>query len=388
MSRARHERLGPRALNRATLARQALLERVTMPALDAIEHLAGMQAQAPQSPYVGLWTRLRGFDAQELSDLIETRRAVRGPLMRATLHLVSAGDWVAFRPVVQPVLERRFAGAPFDISGVDVADLIEAGRALLERRALTRPEVGALLAERWPDRDPASLAQAITYLTPVVQVTPRGVWGKNGQARWTTADVWLGRSAATERPAPERPRRERPATERPAPERIVVRYLAAFGPATVKDIQAWSGLTGLGEVVDRLRPQLRAFRDQQGAELFDLPDAPRPDPDTPAPPRFLPEYDNLLLSHADRTRVIIGDERVPLQPGLGARYGTLLVDGFFRATWRITRHEDNAILHVEPLDPLEPLALPSDRDAIAAEGDALLRFAIENASTYEVRFED
>ncbi|HUA72012.1 MAG TPA: winged helix DNA-binding domain-containing protein [Solirubrobacteraceae bacterium] len=379
MSRARHERLGPRALNRATLARQALLERMAIPTLDAIEHLAGMQAQAPQSPYVGLWTRLRGFDAQELSDLIETRRAVRGPLMRATLHLVSAGDWVAFRPVVQPVLERRFAGAPFDISGVDVADLIEAGRALLERRPLTRPEVGALLAERWPDRDPASLAQAITYLTPVVQVTPRGVWGKNGQARWTTADAWLGRSTDTEL-APERPARERP-----SPERIVVRYLAAFGPATVKDIQAWSGLTGLGEVVDRLRPQLRAFRDRQGTELFDLPDAPRPDPDTPALPRFLPEYDNLLLSHADRTRVITGDGRVPLQPGLGARYGTLLVDGFFRATWRITRHQDRAILHVEPLERLEP---PSDLDAIATEGEALLRFAIENASTYEIRFED
>jgi Winged helix DNA-binding domain len=366
MNRTRDQVLGPRALNRATLARQALLERVTMPALDAIEHLGGMQAQAPHSPYVGLWTRVRGFRAQELSELVETRRAVRGPLMRATLHLASARDWLAFRSVVQPVLERGFAAAPFDISGVNVPALLDAGRALVEHRPLTRPELGTLLAERWPDHDPASLAQAVTYLTPVVQVTPRGVWGKNGQARWTTAEAWLGRKVDAE----------------PAPRQIVLRYLAAFGPATVKDIQTWSGLTRLGEVVDALRPRLLTFRDQRGVELFDLPDAPRPDPDTPAPPRFLPEYDNLLLSHADRSRVITGDERVPLQPGLGARYGTLLLDGFFRGTWRITRQRDTAILHVEPFES------PPDRDAIAAEGAALLRFAIGVASDYDVRFED
>ena len=363
MNRPR-ELLDPRALNRATLARQLLLERATMPALDAIEHLAGMQAQAPHAPYVGLWTRLRGFDAQELSGLIETRRAVRGPLMRATLHLVSARDWLAFRPVVQPVLERGFAGAPFDISGVDVPALIEVGRALLEQRPLTRPELGTLLAQRWPERDPASLAQAVTYLTPVVQVTPRGVWRKSGQARWTTAEDWL----------------DRVHDEDPPRERIVLRYLAAYGPATVRDIQTWSGLTRLGGVVDGLRPRLRTFRDQHGAELFDLPDAPRPDPATPAPPRFLPEYDNLLLSHADRTRVIPGDERVPLQPGLGARYGTLLLDGFFRGTWRIIRHRDSAVLHVEPFEPL------SDRDAIAAEGEALLKFAVEDVSAHDIRF--
>ncbi|MGH2883884.1 MAG: winged helix DNA-binding domain-containing protein, partial [Solirubrobacteraceae bacterium] len=288
------------------------------------------------------------------------------PLMRATLHLVSARDWRAFRPVVQPVLERGFAGAPFDISGVDVPALLDSGRALLEHRPLTRPELGALLAERWPESDPVSLAHAVTYLAPVVQVTPRGVWGKNGQARWTTAGDWLGPGAHTE----------------PAPERIVVRYLAAFGPATVRDIQTWSGLTRVSDVVDGLRPQLVTFRDEHGAELFDLADAPRPDPETVAPPRFLPEYDNLLLSHADRTRVITGDERVPLQPGLGARYGTLLLDGFFRGTWRITRHGDGAVLHVEPFAPT------SDRDGIAAEGEALLRFAVADASTYDIRFTD
>ena len=356
-----------RALNRATLARQLLLERVEMPAIEAIEHLAGMQSQAPHAPYVGLWTRLWKFRADELSDLIATRRAVRAPLMRATLHLVSAQDCLAFRPAVQPVIERSFAGAPFDVAGVDVPKLLEAGRELIEHRPRTRAELGALLAERWPGHDPVSLAQAITYLLATVQVPPRGIWGKGGQARWTTVQSWLGRDLDVD----------------PFAERLVIRYLAAFGPATVRDIQVWSGLTRVAAVVDGLRDRLVTFRDESGGELFDLPDAPRPDPATPAPPRFLPEYDNLLLSHADRTRFITGGERVPLQPGLGGRYGMLLIDGVFRGTWRITRQHHTAVLHVEPF---ERDAIASEREAIASEGEQLLRFAVEDATSHEVRF--
>jgi hypothetical protein len=352
-------------LNRATLARQLLLERASAPALETIERLAGMQAQAPHSPYVGLWTRLSGFRADELSELMATRQAVRAPLMRATLHLVSAEDFLAWRPVIQPVLERAFASSPFDISGADTKALLGAGRELVEHHPRTRADLGPLLAERWPECDPASLAQAITYLVPAVQVTPRGIWGTNGPARWTTMEAWLGRRLDPE----------------PSAERLVIRYLAGFGPASVRDIQIWSGLTRLAEVVDRLRSELMTFRDERGVELFDLPHAPRPGPDVPAPPRFLPEYDNLLLSHADRTRFITGGERVPLQPGLGARYGTLLADGVFRGTWKITRHEERAVLHIEPFERLP------ERDAIAEEGEALLRFAIEDAGGHEIRFE-
>ncbi len=361
------ETLDQRALNRATLARQLLLERVEMPALAAIEYLAGMQSQAPRAPYVGLWTRLHGFRATELSDLTAAREAVRGPLMRATLHLVSSRDYLALRPVIQPVLERGFAGSPFDISGVDVDSLLAAGRKLIEHRPRTRAELGPSLAEEWPESDPASLAQAVTYLVPTVQVTPRGLWAQSGQARWTTIEAWLRRDLDPE----------------PSRERLVLRYLGAFGPATVRDIQTWSGLTRLGEVVDRLRPELITFRDESGSELLDLPDAPRPGAEVAAPPRFLPEYDNLLLSHADRTRFIAGGERVPLQPGLGARYGTLLVDGLFRGTWRITRHDERAVLHVEPFEQLSRAA----RDAIAEEGEALVRFAVEDADRYETRFD-
>jgi hypothetical protein len=359
----RYQPLGRRALNRATLARQLLLERARMPAIDALERLAGMQAQAPLAPYVGLWTRLVGFRADELSELIATRRAVRGPLMRATLHLVSAADCRSFRPVVQPVLERGFAAAPFDLGGVDTGALLATGRELVEQAPRTRTELALLLAERWPGADPASLAQAITYLIPTVQVPPRGIWGTSGQARWTTAEAWLGRRL----------------DPRPSRERLVTRYLAAFGPATVMDIQTWSGLTRLGAVVDRLRASLLAFRGEDGVELFDLPDAPRPEPDVPAPPRFLPEYDNLLLSYADRTRFITGGARVPLQPGMGARYGTLLVDGMFRATWRITLERENVTLHVEPFERL------AERDTIVEEGERLLAFAAAGATRRDVR---
>ena len=224
-----------------------------------------MQSQAPRAPYVGLWTRLTGFRAIELSDLTAARGAVRGPLMRATLHLVSSSDYLALRPVIQPVLERGFAGSPFDITGVDVDALLAAGRELIEHGPQTRAALGPLLAERWPEADPASLAQAVTYLVPTVQVTPRGLWGQSGQARWTTIEAWLGRGLDPE----------------PSRERLVLRYLGAFGPATVRDIQTWSGLTRLGEVVDRLRPELITFRDESGSELLDLPDAPRPGADLP-----------------------------------------------------------------------------------------------------------
>jgi hypothetical protein len=348
--------LSRRALGRATLARQLLLGRARMPVPDALEHLVGLQAQAPDAPYVGLWSRLDGFRTGQLARPIAERDAVRIPLMRATVHLVTARDCTMLRSSVQPVLQRAFAGQNFarQLAGVDIDYVIDAAAALLAEAPMTRAELGAALAGRWPGRDPTSLAYAVTSLLPVVQVPPRGIWGGRGPARWAVAESWIGRRL----------------DEPPAPEQLFVRYLGAFGPASVKDAQTWSGLTRLREVADRLGPSLRRFRDEAGQELLDLPGAPRPGPDTPAPPRFLPEYDNVLLSHAERGRIVTGHRRIPLPPGNGGSTGTLLVDGEFQGTWKITRSNGRATLRIDTFSPLAA----ADAVTVTDEGARLLAF--------------
>src|SRR5215207_6902164 len=352
-----HVVLGPRELNRATLERQMLLRRRKLSAVEAIEHLVGMQAQAPAPPYVGLWTRLEDFHPDDLACLILERHAVRIALMRNTVHLVSARDCLALRPLMQPVFDRTLYSTRANrahLEGVDIEALVVAGRALLEERPRTARELGTLLQERWPERDAASLARAIRHLVPLVQVPPRGLWRRSGPAAHTTAEAWLGR----------------PLDPDPPPEEMVQRYLGAFGPATVKDVQTWSGLTRLSEVTDRLRSHLRTFRDEHDRELFDLPDAPRPDPDASVPPRFLPEFDNLILSHADRTRIIADDHRKVIASKNGMVPATVLVDGFVRGTWKTERTRGKATLVIEPFEP----RARKDRDALAQEGERLIRF--------------
>jgi winged helix DNA-binding protein len=350
------EILTTRALNRALLARQLLLERVPRTAEETIEQLVGMQAQVPTDPYVALWSRLKAFRPAELEGLIRDRQAVRGPLMRTTLHLVTARDFLALRPVMQPVLERGFmTGSPFGrrLTGMDLDAVLAYGRELAEERPRTTAELARLLHERWPDRDAAALSYAVRYLVPVIQVPPRGLWETSSQAAWTTVESWLGRPLSLE----------------PSPETVVLRYLGAFGPASVMDVQAWSWLTRLRAVVEGLRPRLRTFRDEAGKELFDLPDAPRPSPDTPAPARFLPQFDNLLLSHADRSRVVRDEFRRRLLGDANQTFGTVLVDGFVAATWRLMRAKGSAsTLRVLPLEPL-PRAGAA---AVEAEGTRLL----------------
>ena len=362
-----HVVLGPRELNRATLERQMLLRRRKLSAAEAIEHLVGMQAQAPAPPYVGLWTRLEDFHPDDLARLILERRAVRIALMRNTVHLVSSRDCLALRRLMQPVFDRTLYSTRANranLEGVDIEALVAAGRALLEERPRTAKELGELLQERWPERDPASLARAIRHLVPLIQVPPRGLWGKSGPAAHTTAEAWLGR----------------PLDPAPSLEETILRYLGAFGPATVKDVQTWSGLTRLGEVIERLRPHLRIFRDERGKELFDVPDAPMPDPDTPAPPRFLPEFDNLILSHADRTRVIAEEYRKAIASKNGMVPASVLVDGFVRGTWKTERSRGKATLEIKPFEPLTR----ENRHALVEEGERLIRFT--DAEPYEIRF--
>ncbi len=361
--------LSLRALNRATLARQMLLERCRLPALDAVERLVGLQAQAPLPPYFGLWARLVDFRPDELAGLLENRSVVRIALMRSTIHLVSGRDARMLRPLVQPVLDRGLTGVygrPLD--GMDVAALATAGRALVEERPRTFSELGTLLRTRWPDREPNALAQAVRTTVPLVQVPPRGLWGGSGQAAHTSVESWLG--------APLEPQ--------PSAAELVRRYLAAFGPASVRDIQQWSGLTRLGAVVKQLRPELHSYRDEHGRELFDLPEAPRPDPDTPAPVRLVAEFDNLVLSHADRTRVIADEHRPGVFTINGVIPGTVLVDGFVRGTWRVNRRRGAAVLSVQPFVRLTRQV----RKDVEAEGERLLAFAAPEAATRSLEFAD
>ena len=341
-----------RQLNRAILARQMLLARERAPAIEVVERLVGMQAQVPTDPYTGLWSRIEGFDPGELSRAIEDRRAVRMVmLMRTTIHLVSARDALEIRPLIQPIVERQWRYSPFAraLAGLDVDEVVAAGLKLLAERPQTAGAIGKRLAERWPDRDPASLGYAVRWLVPLVQVPPRGLWGRGGQPVLETAERWLGK----------------PLVSQPSIDDLVLRYLAAFGPASVKDVGVWSWLTGLGEVIERLRPRLRTFRDEAGRELFDLPDAPMPDAGVPAPVRLLPEFDNLLLSHDDRTRM--GD---PAFRGRPWWHGSLLVDGFLAGTWRQERRNDGMTLRIGTYRPLTDAELAD----VGAEASDLLGF--------------
>jgi hypothetical protein len=305
-----------------------------------------------------------------LSDLLADRHAVRAQLMRGTIHLVTAPDVLVMRPVLRPVLERMLtSGSPFGRSlaaaGVDLPAVVDAGRDLLDEGPRTRAELRDVLAPQFPAADPIALAQAVTFLIPVVQVPPRALWRQSGQARWATIESWLGRPLAANE----------------APDGLVLRYLAAFGPATAADVRAWSGLTEAAAILDRLRPMLIAFRDEAGRELLDLPDAPRPDADTPAPVRYLPVYDNVILSHADRGRIIDDRHRRAALNVDAVNFGSILVDGFARAVWRIDRHAGSVILDVAVLEDLAPPEITAVED----EGARLLAFLESSAEAREVR---
>ena len=359
------EVLSRRVLNRTLLERQLLLERRSLPVLGVIEHLVGMQAQEPLNPYTALWSRLDPFDPDELGRLITEREAVRIAVMRSTLHLVSARDCLYLRPLAQPPMTRAlYSSSPFGraIAGVDNDELLAMGRALLEEKPRTIAELGRLLQERWPDRDANSLAYGVHYQLPLVQVPPRGVWGKTARPACTTAEAWLGR----------------PLQVNPSIDELVRRYLRAFGPATVADMQNWSGIPGLRPAFERLRPELRSYRDEYGKELFDVPDGILADPELPAPARFLPEYDNVFLGHADRRRIISDEHR--RMGGVGVGPSTFLIDGFIAGTWRIVRDKKAARLVIGPIEPLSA----ADSVAVVEEGARMLAFVAGDATPRDV----
>jgi hypothetical protein len=359
------ETLTRRRLNRATLARQMLPARESISTVQAVERLCGMQAQEPKPPFIGLWTRVEGFRRESLHEALSERDVVRATLMRATLHLMSARDYAALRTALQPVMTEamRVLGARAD--GLELDKLLPVARTLLTERPRSFAELRALLLEAFPHVDHRALGYAVRTQLPLVVVPTDDRWAFPSVADFTLAETWLGE----------------PLSDGGSARALVLRYLAAFGPATAADVQTWSGLRGMKSVLDGVRPQLRVFRDERGRELFDLPEAPRPDEDVVVPPRFLPEFDNLVLAHSDRTRVLADEHRgLVVTKNLRVR-ATFLWDGFVAGTWTVERKKDAATLHMTPFRPL-PKGAASE---LAEEGQALLRFLEEGASSLDVK---
>jgi hypothetical protein len=332
-------RLTRRQLNRTLLRRQLLAGPARLPVADAVERVAGLQAQIPKDPYVGLWARIAGFTHDGLGTLLTERRLVRVALMRSTIHLVTAADCRALRPAVQPALDRdlfRNATWAKPVEGMDLALVLEEARAALREQPLTATELGKRLQQRWPDRDGRAMAYAVRNLEPLVQVPPRGLWGVPGQPRLAAARDWLGWS-------PE-PGSDDPALARSRATAVMVeRYLAAFGPGTVRDAQAWAGVTRLADAVESLRPRLRSYVSEDGRELWDLAEGELADGDERVPVRYLPEYDNAVLGYADRGRILpdgvtFSGYAGRLRGGSVMR-GGILVDGFLTATWSVARDD-------------------------------------------------
>jgi hypothetical protein len=363
------ETIQRRALNRALLERQWLLGRVDKPIGKAVEHLVGLQAQAALPPYYGLWSRLERFDPHELGRMLTEREVVRMTLLRATVHLVTVRDALLLRPLVQHVVERNHNGAfGRRMGGADPEELATVVPELLDGEALTARELGTLLVTRGIGADVEAIGNAARVYVPLVQVPPRGVWGAGGQAKYQPLEAWVGRRLERE----------------PSIDEVVLRYLGAFGPSSVLDVQNWSGLTRLKDVLERLRPRLLTFRDEQGKELFDLPDAPRPDPEVPAPVRFLGEYDNVLLGHADRRRIIPEDFPWRAMLADGRFVNNLLVDGSLRATWWIERDgKRRATLAIRPFRKFTR----AERAEVAEEAARMIDFAAPDADARDVRLE-
>jgi hypothetical protein len=296
---------------------------------------------------VGLWTRLARFDESELQQLIDDRRIVRAPMMRHTVHFVGDEDYVWLRPTIQPALDAGFgAQTRKRLAGVDIEPFLKTVRREFRKRPLTFAEVKELIRASAPDSDVDAIAYGVRTHVPLIGVPNGSRWRFGGRAPFALGEDWIGRRLA-----------------KPDPQEMVRRYLAAFGPATAGDATAWSGVGGMRQVFEDMRPELRVFRDEAGRELFDVADGALPPEDTEAPVRFLPEYDNTLLGHKDRTRVIADEHRPRVYVTAGRMVGTILLDGFVAAAWRITDGE----LTLEPFRRLTK----AEKAEIEPEAEAL-----------------
>lgn len=349
-----------RTLNRATLARQLLLERANMPIADAVTFLLGLQAQTTNGPYQALWNRLSDFTPEALTTLITGKSLLRATTLRTTLHLHTVPDLLTLRPLLQPVLDRTLSSpAKTRALKADRAAVRALGIELLNREPMTAGELGKRLLETFPDSDPYVLAQVVQGAEILVQIPPTRIWGHGGPPLLARIENWIGQGLGEPIVLPE----------------LVLRYLKAFGPASVNDMQHWSGLTRLAPAFDAMHDQLVSFTAEDGRTLYDLPDAPRPDADTPAPVRFLPEYDNVYLGFADRRRIQsdLARARMPLVNGYPS---TFTVDGFIAGKWSLARRKDTAHLTLTPFRPLKKRELAE----VEEQGHAMAAFLTEGAA--------
>jgi hypothetical protein len=352
-----------RHLNRATLARQMLLARSRASILNATQQLVALQAQIARPPFVGLWSRVEGLERDDVVKALLDKELVRGTSLRGTLHLMTAADFVRFRETLQTALDRGLKILGGRIDGVQMEPLLAlAGRFFREPR--TFDAFRDHLAEKFPKNDIRAMAYAARLQVPLLQVPTSAPWGFPSQADFITADAWLGKPKKGSSDAEE----------------IVLRYLAAYGPATAADAQAWSGIPGLKPTFEALRPRLVTFRGERGGELFDLPDAPRPPVDAPAPVRLLPEWDNVIVSRADARLLSTQHRSSVFQPGLRV-LPTVLVDGIVAGTWKLERRGAAASLVVSLFGSQATRA----RREIEAEAEALLEFAEPDATARQVQ---
>jgi hypothetical protein len=335
-----------RELNRATLARQLLLERHELGVEEAIERLIGLQAQDVPPPYIALWSRLRDFRREQLTEPCRDGRVVRASLMRHTVHLFTARDYRRFYTAILPGLVRGWRGGYGKrLDGLEVDEIVAAARKFVGEQPRRFNEIREHLAGIWPGHDRDALAFTARTHLPMMRVTDGDGMAYGGNSPFTLAEP---------EPDPEDDIEE-----------LVRRYLAALGPASPADMTVWSNRTGLKPVFEGMRGELVTFRDESGRELFDLPDAPRPPADTPAPPRLLPVYDNLLLSHQDRTRVIPEGYRERIQVRIGQLLSSFLVDGEVAGVW--TRDRKTGAVAIEPFRKIGK----DDRRALEDEAQRL-----------------
>ncbi len=359
---AKQPRLSLRRLGRTTLARQHLLKRNPHDLVELVEALCGLNAQDVYQPYISLWGRLQGFQKGDLEKALSERRLVRATLFRSTLHIVSAKDYLLFRPVIHPVLLRALRS--FFRSEVDrlpLEDLERAALELTQKEPRTFPELRRLLHPVAPEASPPTLSFAARAILPLVQVPPAGFWNSRRPPAYVSAEHWLGESLADPREGGRQ---------------LVLRYLQAFGPATLADLTAFAGLS-LRERVSELKNELVELKGEDGKTYLDLPEAPLVEEEIPAPPRFLPPWDNLLLAHADRARVLPEEYRPRVILKGGRVQATFLLDGFVAGLWRWERvpakgKARRARLILTPFRPLSP----AEKEALEEEGESLLAFLV------------